>query len=139
MKIHFVQKMNKVVLKKCDNAAMKKNRARIVLGESGKFIPRAFRMGLLRHLRSCPLTAEKTGIHLVRFPHRMVPPICENVAMKNVRAKCCMMAKAGICLCCEASQTAAALRENPALKAPVHVVQQAAPQHAKNMKESRHE
>jgi hypothetical protein len=68
----------------------------------------------------------------------MVPPICENVAMKNVRAKCCMMAKAGIRLFGEASQTTATMR-NLAMKAPVHVVQRAATQHAKNLKESRHE
>jgi len=45
-KIHFVRKMNKVVLEKCDNAAMKKIRARIVLcGGGEKFTTRAFLRG----------------------------------------------------------------------------------------------
>ena len=68
---HFVQKMNKVVLKKCDNAAMKKIGARIVSVEDGKLIPPAFRVGWLRRLRPCPLMAEKTEIHFVQSLHKV--------------------------------------------------------------------
>jgi hypothetical protein len=70
-KIHFVQKMNKVVLKKCDNAAMKTVGTIIVLDDGGgKFVSRAVCKGRLRHLRPCPLAAEKTEIY---FPQECQP------------------------------------------------------------------
>jgi hypothetical protein len=52
--------MNKVVLKKCDNAAMKRIRARIVLGGEGeKFISRAFLRGTASASAAMPSDGRK--------------------------------------------------------------------------------
>jgi hypothetical protein len=66
---------------------------------------------------------EKGAIHFVHFMNSVVLKKCDNAATKNDRAKCGRMAKAG----------------NAALKIPVHFVQWAATQRAKNLKKCRHE